>query len=95
LRVVLTRPAAKDLVRVDRFIARHNPRAAQALLLRLNHVLSNVLPSHPEIGTPRDDVLLGLRVFVVEDHLVCYRLRPATIRILRIVHGAQDFTRLL
>jgi toxin ParE1/3/4 len=95
MRVVLSPAAANDLVRIGRFIALNNPAAAQKVSHRLSHVMGVVLSSHPEVGTRRDDVRPGLRVFVVEDHVVCYRLTGSARWVLRIVHGAQDFTRLL
>lgn len=44
----------------------------------------------PEIGTPCDSARLGYRALHVHRHLVFYRITPAQIEIVRVLHDAMD-----
>jgi toxin ParE1/3/4 len=54
------------------------------------------IAAYPEIGRPRDDLRVGLRSFLVQQHhFILYRIDGETIRVLRIVHVRTDPTRWL
>jgi toxin ParE1/3/4 len=42
---------------------------------------------YPMLGSSRDDVSLELRMLRVAQHVVYYRVRPSTVRIVRILHA--------
>jgi toxin ParE1/3/4 len=48
------------------------------------------LGDYPEIGQARPDLAPGLRHWPDPPFLILYRVEPAAISIIRIVHGARD-----
>ena len=51
-----------------------------------------MLVSNAYTGKSRDDVLPGVRGFVVGQHVIFYRLVRDRIEIVRILHGRQDIS---
>ena len=50
------------------------------------------LAEYPESGRERPSLRAGIRVMPVERHLVVYRIEPAGVLIMRIVHQSMDLT---
>ena len=50
--------------------------------------------SNPELGTRRDDLLLGVRIMRHKRYVVIYRSKNDGIQVLRVIDGAQDYTNL-
>lgn len=48
------------------------------------------LTEQPKMGVERDELLLNMRSFPVESHVIFYRLKLEQIEIIRILHGRQD-----
>jgi len=89
--------AQKDLDEIFDYILRDNPSAALALLEKFDHSISQ-LAFNPELGViPKDDRLknLGYRMLIIEKYLVFYVVKPQTIQIRRIIHGARKYGFLL
>lgn len=93
MKVRVARRAAAEIRVIGRYIAQFNEPAAQLLLRRFDHAINVTIATHPLIGVPRDDVSPGLRVFVIGNYLICYRVTSAAVRITRVFHGAQDSLR--
>lgn len=47
------------------------------------------LADHPCLG-PKSDIAPGLRRLIVEHHVAYYRVEPAAVLVLRVLHGAMD-----
>ena len=89
--------AQKDLDEIFDYILRDNPSAALSLLEKFDHSISQ-LALNPELGViPKDDRLknLGYRMLIIEKYLVFYVVKPQTIQIRRIIHGARKYGFLL
>jgi len=89
--------AQKDLDEIFDYILRDNPSAALSLLEKFDHSISQ-LAFNPELGViPKDDRLknLGYRMLIIEKYLVFYVVKPQTIQIRRIIHGARKYGFLL
>lgn len=89
------RPRAKaDLLSILKYIADYNPKASlgwyQEVVLTLE-----MIGDLPEIGQPRDDVRRGLRTFPKGNYLIVFETKNSEARILRVVHGARDWPRLV
>jgi len=90
LPVLWTRGARGDLFAVFDYIARDNPTAADAVLDRVEEVVSR-LEDHPGLGRPgrkagtRELVLAGL------PYVVVYRVRRGAVQVLRVLHGARQW----
>jgi len=88
----------RDLERVARSIAQHNPSAA-AQFLEASEATVNELTRHPglgpELGFRR---ALGYRSFRVrgfDNYLIFYKWRGSDVVFARLLHGARDLPRLL
>ena len=66
------------------------PRAKADLLSIAKHIADL-----PEIGQPRDDVRRGLRTFPKGNYLIVFETKNSEARILRVVHGARDWPKLV
>ena len=87
-----TAPAARDLTHICDYIEEHDSSAtARRVALSIYERIS-ALVEFPERGRPgrksgtRELILAGL------PYLAVYRLRGDTVEILRILHGAQDWS---
>ena len=80
--------AQADLVEIEGYIARDNPRAAQALIARIHRRVS-MLEDHPRIGRPGR--ITGTRELVVggTPYVAAYRLREQVVEIIAVIHGAR------
>jgi addiction module RelE/StbE family toxin len=89
--------AQKDLDEIFDYILRDKPSAALSMLENFDHSISQ-LSLNPELGViPKDDRLknLGYRMLIVEKYLVFYVVKPRSIQIRRIIHGARKYSFLL
>ena len=89
--------AQKDLDEIFDYILKDNPSAALSLLEKFDHSISQ-LSLNPKLGViPKDDRLknLGYRMLIVEKYLVFYVVKPRSIQIRGIIHGARKYSFLL
>ena len=94
-KVIITRPALRDLEQIPAYIARDNPSAAEKFSLRLLDEAES-LHIFPERGG-----LIAARpgarfVVVVHPCLVVYRImeKSRKVRVLRFWHGARERVRM-
>jgi toxin ParE1/3/4 len=95
--VRLLRAAEEDLSEIYEYLAAENPRAAEAILSRIEKDLQ-LLTRQPQLGRiPADEELvrMGYRYLVIGDYLSFYTLEGQTILTHRIIHGARDYLRVL
>lgn len=86
--------ALSDLESILHYIARDNPQAARQWVAALEWRCEQ-LRSFPEMGVERPDLSAGLRVFPFRRSIIAYRVLPARIRIVRVLHGGQDYDALV
>lgn len=82
-----------DLLEIATFIARDNPARARTFVTELETVCGNLV-AHPEIGVLRPELHGRLRMLPHGRYLIFYQMLQDTVRIVRILHGARDFTAL-
>jgi toxin ParE1/3/4 len=83
--------ARADLKRIYEYIARDNERAAgrlQSLFLKKFELLAQ----QPFMGEVRNDLVQGMRMFTADRYVILYQPTKQGVRILQIVHSAQDIT---
>lgn len=80
----------RDLYEIVEFIARDSPAAALRHVERLEESCW-ALARNPMLGTLREDLLPGLRLWTVGSHVICFRPSEDGVEIIRVVHGARDF----
>lgn len=89
----------KDLPAIYAYIAADNPAAAERVLDAVELTFER-LRQQPECGVVYQAVdakLVGIRMLPVigfENYLIFYRLDHEAVRILYVLHGAQDLPRL-
>ena len=89
--------AQRDLVEILEYIKKDRPGAASGLMDKFDKSIAH-LATNPELGIiPKDERLkrLGYRVLVVDKYLVFYVLKPKTVQIRRVIHGARRYSFLL
>jgi toxin ParE1/3/4 len=95
VKVVFSRAANADLVEIGDFIARDNPQRALSFVRELR-VIATLLGEMPQAYPllPRH-ASTGIRRRPAGSYLIFYRIDEDRVMILRIVHGARDYDRLL
>ncbi|MEG3087673.1 type II toxin-antitoxin system RelE/ParE family toxin [Sphingomonas sp. PB4P5] len=88
-RLIWSEASQRDIVKIDRFLDEHNPRAA-ARIARAIRATAIRLVEYPRIGRPFDGQLriLGVRR---TPYLVFYRVREEVVEIARIRHFSEDW----
>lgn len=84
--------AVNDLADIAGYISQDNPEAANRIVRRLWTAVRS-LADQPEMGRPGR--VYGTRELVVygTPFVVPYRVLGATIEILRVLHGARDWSK--
>lgn len=81
--------ARRDLAAIGRFIGHDNPVRARSfvdeLIARAEQVAARLLSFRA-----RDDLKLGLRSAVQKRYLIPFRNSDEEVRVVRVVHSAQD-----
>jgi toxin ParE1/3/4 len=89
LNVVITASAREDLVDIWAWIAGDSPDSADRVLDRVYEVVQQ-LAELPNMGRARDELLEGLRSFVVGSYVVFYMVSTDSLVLLRVLHGRRD-----
>jgi toxin ParE1/3/4 len=93
---IVFRPAAiEDLDNFLLHIARDDPTAAIRVVDAIETFYLETLADNPLIGTAKDEIVQGLRIFPVSSYLICHFVNDNHIEIARIVHGSQNYQNLL
>jgi toxin ParE1/3/4 len=91
LRHVLTDRAIDDLADIHSYIAERNPAAAENLVAAITTKIVSLAASG-NIGSPRDNILPGLRAFPFRQRCIYFRVSDGDLQVLRILHGRRDIT---
>lgn len=90
----ISRRAHADLEHIANYIGDRNPSAADRVIDALIGCFSTLADS-PEIGTKRDDLRSGLRIFSpprpAHNYVVLYYLSSGNIEVAAVIHGARDW----
>ena len=89
MKLIFSRAAVHDLVRLRDFIAQHSPEAAQRIAQRLRGATQGLVDTL-QIGRPVADMPGEIREFVFGKYVVRYKVRQQYLYILRIWHGKED-----
>ena len=88
-----TEPAARDLDKVEKYIARENsPIVAIDIVLKVIETVEIVLLTHPRAG--RIGRITGTRELVVDGapYVIVYRqVGPEQLQVIRVLHDAQQW----
>ena len=99
LPVFFTGLAEEDLDQIEDYISSHDPAAAarvRAAIVQQSRQLGAAPRKGMALRDPRDQQESGVRLWPVSryrNYLILYRVEPQQIRVLRILHASQDWTR--
>jgi toxin ParE1/3/4 len=97
--VVLTEGAARDLERIYDYIAEHDsPEKAEAVLARIERVITNLHALPARGARPRELVALGIREYreaFFKPYRVIYRVIDRLVVVFVIADGRRDLQSLL
>jgi plasmid stabilization system protein ParE len=89
MRVRISAAARDDIARVLAYLMERNPAVASQLSGRFREQIGR-LGTFPELGRPVDRLGTGLRLLIVEAHLIFYRVRPDEVTVIRVVDGRMN-----
>jgi toxin ParE1/3/4 len=99
LPVLFSALAEEDLDQIEDYISAQDPAAAARVRTAIVQQ-SITLGRTPELGmalrNPTDKHEIGVRLWPVRryrNYLILYRIEPERLRVLRVLHAAQDWTR--
>ncbi len=81
--------AKQDLQEIIEYIAADNPKAALSFYDRFLRKFE-LLSSQPNLGVARPVLGDGIRMLVLGNYLILYRIADGSPEILRVLHGARD-----
>ena len=99
LPVLFTALAEEDLDQIEDYISANDPAAAarvRAAIVKQSLELGSMPAKGLALKEPATQMEIGVRVWPVahyRNYLLLYRIEPDLIRVLRILHAAQDWTR--
>jgi plasmid stabilization system protein ParE len=89
MKLIFSKAAVNDLVRLRDFIAQHSPEAAQRVAQRLRGAIQRLVDT-PKIGRPVANMPGEIRELVFGKYVVRYDVRQRYLYVLRIWHGKED-----
>ena len=93
IRLLVSLEAQADLDAIAEYIARDDLAAAEQFIEKLNGIFDRLCDG-PGIGSPRDDLMAGLRGRAFGSYIIYYRARHEVLEIVRVIHGARDQTKI-
>ena len=86
----LSAKSFEDLKSIARFTLKSWGREQRNIYLSKFDESFHLLADQPHLGSARDDILKGYRVYHVGRHLIFYRQKSTGIEIIRILHDRMD-----
>ena len=87
---LLSEKALEDLKSIGRYTQKTWGREQRNKYLSKLDESFHILSKQPQLGTARDDIRKGYRVYHVGRHLIFYRPQPTKIQIIRILHDRMN-----
>jgi len=89
MKLIFSRAAVHDLVRLREFIAKNNPDTAKRVSQRLSGAIKGLV-NNPQIGRPVPDLPGEIRELIFGKYVTRYEVRTNLLYVLRIWHGKED-----
>lgn len=93
-RIIRTRQSREDVIEIWEYVASDSAVAADKLLKKFDETMRR-LSEHPLIGAAQDKFRPGLRSFPVGKYVIFYEVDADGITIIRVLHGARDWPRII
>jgi len=89
VKLFFSESAVADLKRLRKFIAQHNPAAAQRIARKLMGTAEGLMLS-PQKGRPVPDLPGEIRELIFGKYIVRYEVRKDSLYVIRVWHGRED-----
>ncbi|MFI4848847.1 MAG: type II toxin-antitoxin system RelE/ParE family toxin [Gimesia chilikensis] len=93
-RIIQTRQAKEDILEIWAYISAEDSSAADRLVRQFDQLFQK-LANHPGIGSRQDRFREGLRCFPLGRYLIFYFPIEDGIQIIRVLHSARNWEKLL
>nr|WP_085738521.1 type II toxin-antitoxin system RelE/ParE family toxin [Rhizobium sp. CIAT894] len=90
-----SRAARADLLTIGRYILEQNPARALPFMDELHSACVEIADMPRAFVEPRLPRLTGVRRRLFGNYLIFYRIEDSTVQVMRILHGARDYVRIL
>ena len=90
MKLIFSKTAVGDLIRLREFIALNNPAAAQRIAQRLKGAIQRLVDS-PQIGRPVKNMPGEIRELIFGKYIVRYEGGHNSLYILNIWHGKENW----
>jgi toxin ParE1/3/4 len=94
-RLILSRRARTDVRDIEAYTLEHWGEQQWAIYEEALAQAFATVEEHPNIGRQRPELGVGIRTFVVREHVIYYQISNTAIHVLRIRHGRSDPRRAL
>ena len=95
MKVVFSRKARQDLAEIARYLANQNPTRARSYVEELRSACLEIEDTPHGFELVEQSELSGIRRRVFAPYLIFYRVDGSQVRLIRILHGARDYTPIL
>jgi toxin ParE1/3/4 len=85
--------ANADLLEICEYLESRNAKAASRIFDRIRQKCK-LIANFPKMGKSHEDLIPGLRGFVVDDYVIFYVTIGDSVQILRVVNGHRDLKEL-
>lgn len=92
-KIIFSKPAQQDLFKIWDYIAIGDFDAADKVVRKIEEKCL-MLSTSSAIGKKRDELAKNLRSFPVGNYIIFYRIIADGIQVVRVLHSAQDITKL-
>ena len=90
----LSAAAEQDLTDIWGYVADYDETSADELIDQLIKRFL-MLSNFQDAGRSREELAPGLRSFPVKQHVIFYRVIPAGIEVIRVLHGSRDMEQVI
>ena len=91
--IILKRLAANDIDDIAAYIQQDNPARAESFTDEISDKIA-AIAERPLTFPARDDIAIGLRVALLGNYSIFFRIENDHVEIIRVVHGARDIENL-
>ncbi len=94
MRVFITPSAENDISEIGNWIAADNPKRAITFMLELKEACSVIGHAPKGSVVVQRYVTHEIRRKPYRDYLIFYRIKDGVVEVLRVIHGARDYSKL-
>ncbi|WP_145640745.1 type II toxin-antitoxin system RelE/ParE family toxin [Neorhizobium alkalisoli] len=95
MKVIFTRKARQDLVDIARHLVKHNPSRARSYMEELRTACIEIGEMPNAFERLEKTGITEIRRRTFQPYLIFYRLREDEVQLVRVLHGARNYLKIL